>query len=98
MSDKLKQTDLPGLLPTTAILPELLMATQVLPSQVANDAAKADGVNGKALKSKNQQRRAKLKAKKAEQKAKAVVRRVHPPHFPVETLTLLVLRAGRRAS
>lgn len=40
------------------------MATQVLSSQVAN------GANGKAFKSKNQQRRAKLKAKKAEQKAK----------------------------
>jgi hypothetical protein len=74
------ETRPPGLRPTTVIRPEHLMATQVLPSQVADGITKINGVNGKAFKSKNQQRRAKLRAKKAEQKDKPV-RRVRSPHF-----------------
>jgi hypothetical protein len=60
------------------------MVTQVLSPQVADVITKTDGVNGKAFKSKNQQRRAKLKAKKAEQKS-TPVRRVHSPHCPTQT-------------
>ena len=66
------------------------MATQVLPSQVADGITKTNGVNGKAFKSKNQQRRAKLRAKKAEQKAKPV-RRVRSPHFLIQRPSFFVL-------
>jgi len=75
------ETNPPGLHPTTVFPSDLLMATQVLPSQLANGIAETGDVNGKAFKSKNQQRRAKLKAKKAEQKAQPV-RRIRSPHFP----------------
>jgi len=87
----------PGLHPTTAIPPGLLMATQVLPSQLANGITKPNDMNGKAFKSKNQQRRARLKAKKAEQKVQPV-RRVRSPLYPIQNLSFLALRAGRHAS
>ena len=64
------------------------MATQVLASQLANGITKTNDVNGKAFKSKNQQRRAKLKAKKAEQKIQPV-RRVCSPHYPIQNLSFL---------
>jgi hypothetical protein len=70
------------------------MATQVLPSQVTNGITQA---NGKSFKSKNQQRRAKLKAKKAEQKVQSV-RRVRSPHFPIQRLSFPALQAGRHAN
>jgi len=73
------------------------MATQVLSSQLANGITKTNDVNGKAFKSKNQQRRAKLKAKKAEQKVQPV-RHVRSPHCPVQNLSFLALRAGKHAS
>jgi len=91
------ETSPPGLHPTTVFPSELLMATQVLPSQLANGIEKTNGVNGKAFKSKNQQRRAKLKAKKAEQKAQPV-RRVRSPHLSAQRLSFLAPRAGRHAS
>lgn len=76
------ETRPPGLRPTTVTPSELLMATQVLSSQLANGITKTNDVNGKGFKSKNQQRRAKLKAKKAERKVQPV-RRVCSPHHPV---------------
>ena len=91
------ETRPPGLRPTAVIPAEPLMATQVLSSQVANGVANTDGVNGKAFKSKNQQRRAKLRAKKAEQKVQPV-RRVRSPLPLIQQLRFLVLRAGRHAS
>jgi len=73
------------------------MATQVLSSQLANGITKTNDVNGKAFKSKNQQRRAKLKAKKAEQKVQPV-RRIRSPHCPIQNLSFIAPRAGRHAS
>jgi len=85
------ETRPPGLRPTTVIPPDFLMATQVLPLQVTDGITKTNGVNGKAFKSKNQQRRAKLKAKKAEQKGQSV-RRVLSPHFPIQRLSFLLCK------
>jgi hypothetical protein len=74
------------------------MATQVLPLQAADGITETNGMNGKAFKSKNQQRRAKLKAKKAEQKEKPV-RRVCSPHISNQRLRFLdFLPAGRPVS
>ena len=71
------------------------MATQVLSSQLANGITKTNDVNGKAFKSKNQQRRAKLKAKKAEQKVQPV-RRVRSPHRPIQKLSYSASRETRQ--
>ena len=62
---------------------KLFMATQLLSPQVTDDITKTNGVNGKTFKSKNQQRRAKQKVKKAEQKAEPV-RRGRSSRFPTQ--------------